>query len=262
MEDSPAEKQQFKLLPPSEREYVELSSEKSKEYNKNTILQYNNRIRYRAVNAIKETAWLCDKLPEDQLMKIFTDELLDDIYKISEKASNIQEIKISGSLISHVQNLRKIYTTPADLEAEERLKKKYGSLDIVERKLVEEEHGRKACLYDLAKSEGDAHNLNEIAEAMETMLLDRGVTKEGLKERVYTLRNAKIIKNLEKQVAEGTLREEQSRPIVEVLSLSWEENKKRVLATINLLEEFKKGAKGEQARSLEISIIELRKQIE
>lgn len=89
MEDQPLDRQKFKLLPPSEREYVELSQEELKKRYKNpesTVLQYNNRIKYRVINAITEIAWLCDRLPEDRLKKIFLDELVESLFKTQEKA--------------------------------------------------------------------------------------------------------------------------------------------------------------------------------
>lgn len=89
MEDQPLDRQKFKLLPPSEREYVELSQEELKKRYKNpesTVLQYNNRIKYRVINAITEIAWLCDRLPEDRLKKIFLDELMEPLFKLQEKA--------------------------------------------------------------------------------------------------------------------------------------------------------------------------------
>lgn len=89
----PTERQQYKLLPPSEKDFVEFSYDKSKEYNPNTILQYNNRIKYRVTNAITEIAWLCEKLPKEQLKKVFSDEQIEDLLKITEKA-----LKINGKI--------------------------------------------------------------------------------------------------------------------------------------------------------------------
>ncbi len=106
MKKSPLERQQFKLLPPSEKEYLELSQEEIKTRYKNpesTILQYNNRIKYRIINAIKEIAWIFEKLPEPILRKIFTVEFKEDMTKRSpEEVSNDDETPFSDERIVDV----------------------------------------------------------------------------------------------------------------------------------------------------------------
>jgi hypothetical protein len=85
----------------------------------------------------------------------------------------------------------------------------------------------------LVHVEGDLNFLKEITAIMETMLADRGVTKDDLNKEIYTQRNAKIIKVLEKQIAEGKLTPEQTKLSLDVLKLSWEEYEKRRLDISN-----------------------------
>jgi hypothetical protein len=87
----------------------------------------------------------------------------------------------------------------------------------------------------LVHVEGDLTFLTEITSIMETMLADRGVTKDDLNKEIYTQRNAKIINVLEKQIAEGKLTPEQTNLSLDVLKLSWEEYKKHRLDTEQFL---------------------------
>lgn len=68
--------QRYKLLSDGERRFLEIpESELSSHYKRPDLAknQFLMKIRYRAINAIIEIAWLCDKLPKDQLQKIFLD---------------------------------------------------------------------------------------------------------------------------------------------------------------------------------------------
>ncbi len=86
--ESPLDREEFKLITPNERKFIENPTDFIKEYKSPDAMsrQYNNRIKYRAINAIRELAWLCDKLAENQLNKIFSEEHIRDIFKILDKA--------------------------------------------------------------------------------------------------------------------------------------------------------------------------------
>lgn len=93
--------QRYKLLSEGERRFIEIpESELGVHYKRPDLAkkQFLLKIRYRTVNAIKEILWLCDKLPENQLKKIFTDNHIEELFKISEKALDAADWKLSASL--------------------------------------------------------------------------------------------------------------------------------------------------------------------
>lgn len=86
----PLDREEFKLLSGNERKFIENPTELLKNYKSPDAMarQYNNQIKYRTTNAIIETAQICEKLPSDRLQKIFSDERLEDLLKITETALN------------------------------------------------------------------------------------------------------------------------------------------------------------------------------
>jgi hypothetical protein len=96
----PLDREEFKLLSGNERKFIENPTDLLKDYKSPDAMarQYNNRIKYRVINAIIEIAWLCDKLPEDRIEKIFSDDRIEDIFKITEKALDVADWKLSASL--------------------------------------------------------------------------------------------------------------------------------------------------------------------
>lgn len=96
----PLDREEFKLLSVNERRFIENPTDLLKDHKSPDAMarQYNNRIKYRAINAITEVASLCAKLPEDRLKKILTDDRIIDIIKIFEKALGVADWKLSASL--------------------------------------------------------------------------------------------------------------------------------------------------------------------
>jgi len=89
-----AKDQQYKLLSKGERGYIEMTDDELNQKYKRPDLarrQYLTRIKYRVRNAIKEIAWLCKKLPDSQLEKIFHDEYIDCLFNISQKALDVTD---------------------------------------------------------------------------------------------------------------------------------------------------------------------------
>lgn len=228
----PLERQQFKLLPPSERKYVELSFGKSEEYNPNTVLQYNNRIKYRAINAIKEIAWLCDNLPKDQLKKIFSDDRIEELFKINKKALEVTarnpvDFPFELKKYAYYQGLylfKCIMSEPR--------------YQLVNKFISDPDHYNKLEL-EFQGLQIQVDNFTERIAVAEEMLKNCGLTKDDMDKEVYTQHNAKIIKNLENQVAEGKLTSEQIQDSIEHLKLSWEDYKKRSLDVANWMKEHK-----------------------
>lgn len=101
-----AEDQQYMLLSGGEREYVEMTEEQINEKYKRPDLarrQFSIRIKHRAINAIAEIAWLCDKLPEDELKKIFSNESVESTFKIQEKALAVSEYTLGEEYEAEVK---------------------------------------------------------------------------------------------------------------------------------------------------------------
>ena len=117
----PHEEQKYKLLPPKEKVFVEETAENSKEFNKNTIQQYNSRIKYRAINAIKEISWLCEKLSENRLKKIFSLDLIPDVLRITEIAlktvTNDLDDDMKDKCKSKIDHLQMSLMPPSELYA-------------------------------------------------------------------------------------------------------------------------------------------------
>lgn len=93
--------QRYKLLSEGERRFLEIPESELEVHYKRPDLakkQFLLKIKYRAINAIKEIVWLCDKLHENQLKKIFTDDRIEELFKISEKALGVADWKVSVSL--------------------------------------------------------------------------------------------------------------------------------------------------------------------
>jgi hypothetical protein len=93
MEDTKIEDdQRYKLLSEGERKFLEIpESELDIHYKRPDLAkkQFLLKIKWRAKNAIKEIYWLCDKLPDDRLKKIFSDDRIEDLFKITEKALDV-----------------------------------------------------------------------------------------------------------------------------------------------------------------------------
>lgn len=89
--------QRYKLLSEGERRFLELPESELEAHYKRPDLakkQFLLKIKYRATNAIKEIAWLCDKLPQDQLKKIVSDDRIMDLFKITEKTLDVADWKV------------------------------------------------------------------------------------------------------------------------------------------------------------------------
>jgi hypothetical protein len=89
--ESPLTHADFKMLTENECLFVDDPADLLKKYKSSAAMkrQYNYTITHRTINAIKETAWLCDKLHDDQLRKIFSDDCIEDLFKITEKALDV-----------------------------------------------------------------------------------------------------------------------------------------------------------------------------
>jgi hypothetical protein len=81
-------REEFKMLTENERKFVEKPDDLLKKYKSSDAMkrQYSHSIKYRTIKALKEIAWLCDKLTEDKLKKIFTPDLIPDVLRITEIA--------------------------------------------------------------------------------------------------------------------------------------------------------------------------------
>lgn len=95
--------QRYKLLSDGERKFLKIpESELELHYKRPDLAkkQFLLKIKHRAINAIKELADLCDKLPEEEMRKIVTEDGIKDIFKISEKA-----LEIAGENFIHNKEL-------------------------------------------------------------------------------------------------------------------------------------------------------------
>lgn len=92
--------QRYKLLSEGERRFLEIPESELETCYKRPDLakkQFLLKIKHRAINALKEIAWLCDKLHENQLKKIFSDDRIIELFKINEKALDVADWRLSAS---------------------------------------------------------------------------------------------------------------------------------------------------------------------
>jgi hypothetical protein len=139
----PLDREEFKLLSVNEHTFSENPTGFLKNYKSPDAIarQYNNRIKYRTTNAIIETARMCEKLHDDQLEKIFTDDRIEELFKITERALDVagwnpdqtkiefRRSDIKGphelSLEKHLKRLMKHFMPQRLIKPHEELKEKY-----------------------------------------------------------------------------------------------------------------------------------------
>lgn len=155
---------EFKFLTPNERQFIEKNEDLLKKYKNPEAMarQYNNRIKYRTINAIFDLSFVVKKLPEEQLQKIFSNELFKELFTITEKAVSIafdrkpvkKQLITENSelidswvtdtpqhlLIPHMKQLMEFRMDEHDLQAHQSLKEKYHmSPTIAYQKMIENE---------------------------------------------------------------------------------------------------------------------------
>ena len=165
---------------------------------------------------------------DDQLKKIFSDDRIEDLFKITEKALEVAASNLDNlppGIKKRAYNLGLSIFKYIMPEPYYQLVYKFISDPEHYEKLVSEH----TVLYV------NVSDLKERLAAAENMLSKCNLTKDDLDKEVYTQHNAKIIKNLEKQVEEGELTNEQIQSAMENLKMSWEDHKKCRLDTANWL---------------------------
>jgi hypothetical protein len=139
----PLDREEFKLLSRNEHKFIENPTGLLKNYKSPDAMarQFNNLIKYRTTNAIIETAWMCEKLHDDQLKKIFTDDRIHELFKITETALDVaawepDQTKIEFrrtdikdphelSLEKHLKVLMEHYMPKKLIKPHEELREKY-----------------------------------------------------------------------------------------------------------------------------------------
>ena len=188
--------QRYKLLSEGERRFIEIpESELGVHYKRPDLAkkQFLLKIRYRTVNAIKEIVWLCDKLPENQLKKIFTDNHIEELFKISEKALDAADWKLSASikilekiedkstpmeyydefreeskrkaiLEKYVKNLMPHYLPAREITSFEELMKKYNNFSGIS--------------YEISKLNSEFHDCLRESNSLSEFIKEKGLEKD------------------------------------------------------------------------------------
>ncbi len=112
-------------------ENVKASAKTRTEYN--AYQQMLTRIRKFGRNAIEDLLYLLDELPEDETDKIFAD------------------VKISTTLIKLEKYLDRILTSSTDIDAQERLRKKFGPPHKLEQEILKNKNKTLQLEYDKTK---------------------------------------------------------------------------------------------------------------
>jgi len=141
--EPPLTHEEFKMLTENERLFVMNPTDLLKNYKSCDAMkrQYNYSIKHRTINAIREIAWLCNLLSEDRLKKIFSDDQIEDLFKITEKALGVaawgpDQTKIEFrrtdikdphelSLENHLKVLMEHYMPKKLIKPHEELREKY-----------------------------------------------------------------------------------------------------------------------------------------
>lgn len=91
--ESPLNRDEFKIITPNERSFIENPKEFVNRYKNPDAMarQYNNRIKYRSINAILDLLFITENLSDDQNQKIFNDDLIDNLFGITLKAIKISK---------------------------------------------------------------------------------------------------------------------------------------------------------------------------
>lgn len=188
--------QRYKLLSEGERRFIEIpESELGVHYKRPDLAkkQFLLKIRYRTVNAIKEILWLCDKLPENKLKKIFTDNHIEELFKISEKALDAADWKLSASLKilekiedkstpmeyydefreeskrkaileKYVKNLMPHYLPAREITSFEELMKKYNNFSGIS--------------YEISKLNSEFHDCLRESNSLSEFIKEKGLEKD------------------------------------------------------------------------------------
>lgn len=95
---APSDRKEFKLITSNEHEYIQDPAKfiRSHQYkNPDAIMrQFNARIRYRSINAVRDLLFITENLPTEQLFKIFADDTrIIELFKITEKALDVASWK-------------------------------------------------------------------------------------------------------------------------------------------------------------------------
>ena len=85
---TPFDREEFKLITKNERQFIKSPKDFLGKYADPNAMsrQYNNRIKYRSINAVNDLLFISEKLPEKRLQKIFTDDQIEQLFKVTLKA--------------------------------------------------------------------------------------------------------------------------------------------------------------------------------